>query len=151
MGRINSNRFYCTRSASSPSQSSLRDASSPKVGALGSPRKLHLFAKASPFGRGVTVGDGEGEPAEIIRSCRMPLRPLPVKKVAQKRPQAFLSNKSKILFPLKMPIAARRAFSIVLLKMLPCRGRRRFRPAAPQCAAADCTLPHARCGWVHRS
>ena len=24
-------------------------ASSPKVGALGSPRKLHLFAKASPF------------------------------------------------------------------------------------------------------
>ena len=38
--------------AGSPSQSSLRDASSPKVGALGSPRKLHLFAKASPFGRG---------------------------------------------------------------------------------------------------
>ena len=33
----------------SPSQSSLRDASSPKVGALGSPRKLYLFAKASPF------------------------------------------------------------------------------------------------------
>ena len=31
--------------------------------ALGSPRKVHLFAKASPFGRGVTVGDGEGEPA----------------------------------------------------------------------------------------
>ena len=151
MGRINSNRFYCTRSASSPSQSSLRDASSPKVGALGSPRKLHLFAKASPFGRGVTVGDGEGEPAEIIRSCRMPLRPLPVKKVAQKRPQAFLSNKSKILFPLKMPKAARRAFPIVLLRTLPCRGRRHFRPAAPQCAAADCTLPHARCGWVHRS
>ena len=49
--------------AGSPSQSSLRDASSPKVGALGSPRKVHLFAKASPFGRGVTVGDGEGEPA----------------------------------------------------------------------------------------
>ena len=151
MGRINSNRFYCTRSASSPSQSSLRDASSPKVGALGSPRKLHLFAKASPFGRGVTVGDGEGEPAEIIRSCRMPLRPLPVKKVAQKRPQAFLSNKSKILFPLKMPKAARRAFPIVLLKTPPCRGRRRFRPAAPQCAAAGCTLPHARCGWGRRS
>ena len=41
--------------ASSPSQSSLRDASSPKVGALGSPRKLHLFAKASPFGRGGTA------------------------------------------------------------------------------------------------
>ena len=41
-----------TRLASSPSQSSLRDASSPKVGALGSPRRLHLFAKASPFGRG---------------------------------------------------------------------------------------------------
>ena len=40
------------RAASSPSQSSLRDASSPKVGALGSPCKLHLFAKASPFGRG---------------------------------------------------------------------------------------------------
>ena len=56
-------------SAAQPSQSSLRDArfpflspavtSSPgrgksflKVGALGSPCKLHLFAKASPFGRG---------------------------------------------------------------------------------------------------
>ena len=37
------------RAAGSPSQSSLRDASSPKVGALGSPRRLHLFAKASPF------------------------------------------------------------------------------------------------------
>ena len=35
--------------ASSPSQSSLCDASSPKVGALGSPRKVHLFAKASPL------------------------------------------------------------------------------------------------------
>ena len=50
--------------AGSPSQSSLRDASSPKVGALGSPRKVHLFAKASPFGRGVTAGDGEGEDAD---------------------------------------------------------------------------------------
>ena len=39
----------CSWVASSPSQSSLRDASSPKVGALGSPRKVHLFAKASPF------------------------------------------------------------------------------------------------------
>ena len=39
-------------------------ASSPKVGALGSPRKVHLFAKASPFGRGVTAGDGEGEDAD---------------------------------------------------------------------------------------
>ena len=42
-------------------------ASSPKVGALGSPRRLPLFAKASPLGRGVTVGDGEGEDA-----ARMP-------------------------------------------------------------------------------
>ena len=50
--------------AGSPSQSSLRDASSPKVGALGSPHKVHLFAKASPFGRGVTAGDGEGEDAD---------------------------------------------------------------------------------------
>ena len=58
-------RGCCTRAASSPSQSKpVGFASSPKVGALGSPRKLHLFAKASPFGRGVTVGDGEGEPAK---------------------------------------------------------------------------------------
>jgi len=54
---------------SSPSQSSLRDASSPKVGALGSPHKLHLFAKASPFGRGVTAGDGEGEDADRVQRC----------------------------------------------------------------------------------
>ena len=58
-------RGCCTRAASSPSQSKpVGFASSPKVGALGSPHKLHLFAKASPFGRGVTAGDGEGEPAK---------------------------------------------------------------------------------------
>ena len=28
--------------------------------AFGSPRGLYLYAKASPFGRGVTAGDGEG-------------------------------------------------------------------------------------------
>ena len=28
-----------------------RDATSPKVGGLGSPCKLHLYAKGSPFGR----------------------------------------------------------------------------------------------------
>ena len=39
--------------------------SSPKGRALGSPRKVHLFAKASPFGRGGTVGDGEGEDATL--------------------------------------------------------------------------------------
>ena len=39
--------------ASSPSQSMpVGLDSSPKGRALGSPRKLHLFAKASPFGRG---------------------------------------------------------------------------------------------------
>ena len=32
-------------------QALLHKASSLKVGALGSPRKLHLFAKASPFDR----------------------------------------------------------------------------------------------------
>ena len=40
-------------------------ASSPKGRAFGSPHKLHLFAKVSPFGRGVTVGDGEGEDATL--------------------------------------------------------------------------------------
>ena len=32
-------------------------ASSPKVRALGSPRKVTGFARGSPFGRAVTVGD----------------------------------------------------------------------------------------------
>ena len=73
---------FCRCATSSPG----RGKSALKVGALGSPHKLHLFAKASPFGRGVTVGDGEGEPAEIIRSCRMPLRPLPVKKSCSETP-----------------------------------------------------------------
>ena len=58
--------------AGSPSQSSLRDASSPKVGALGSPHKVHLFAKASPFGRGVTAGDGEGEDAALAQQNLFP-------------------------------------------------------------------------------
>ena len=58
-------------------------ASSPKVGAFGSPRKVHLSAKASPFGRGVTVGDGEGEPAFRHDPTR--------EKGIQKSPQAFLN------------------------------------------------------------
>ena len=57
-------RFYLSGLALSGSHSF---ASSPKVGALGSPRKLHLFAKASPFGRGVTEGDGEGEDADLVQ------------------------------------------------------------------------------------
>ncbi len=40
-----------------------------KGGALGSPHKLYLFAKASPFGRGVTAGDGEGEDADRVQRC----------------------------------------------------------------------------------
>ena len=47
-------------------------ASSPKVGALGSPHKVHLFAKASPFGRGVTAGDGEGEDAALAQQNLSP-------------------------------------------------------------------------------
>ena len=53
-------------------------ASSPEGGAFGSPRKVHLSAKASPFGRGVTVGDGEGEPAfrhDPSRENGIPERP----------------------------------------------------------------------------
>ena len=65
-------KTYGIRAASSPSQSSLRDASSPKVGALGSPRKVHLFAKASPFGRGGTAGDGEGEDAALAQQNLSP-------------------------------------------------------------------------------
>ena len=60
--------------------------SSPKGRALGSPRELHLLAKASPFGRGVTAGDGEGEDADRRAAvsagkqrgkCRLPLRATP--------------------------------------------------------------------------
>ena len=47
-------------SASLPSQA-LR-ASSPKGRALGEEEKPHGISKASPFGRGVTEGDGEGKP-----------------------------------------------------------------------------------------
>ena len=37
-----------------------------KVGAFGSPCKVYLYAKASPFGRGGTEGDGEGEDAGLV-------------------------------------------------------------------------------------
>ena len=63
--------------AGSPSQSMpIGLDSSPKGRAFGSPRKFHLFAKASPFGRGVTEGDGEGEAAkkERRRHGKNPLR-----------------------------------------------------------------------------
>ena len=74
-------------SAAQPSQSSLRDArfpflspavtSSPgrgksflKAGALGSPRKVHLFAKASPFGRGGCERSEQTERARTVtRAC----------------------------------------------------------------------------------
>ena len=53
--------------AASPSQS-LRD-SSPKGRALGSPRKLHLFAKASPLGRGGCERSEQTERARLL-PCR---------------------------------------------------------------------------------
>jgi len=50
-----------------PSPSSLRDARFLKVGARGSPRKLYLFAKASPF-------DRLPRPGEVARSARRGIR-----------------------------------------------------------------------------
>ena len=56
-------------SASLPSQA-LR-ASSPKGRALGEEEKPYGISKASPFGRGVTEGDGEGKPvAKRLRTQR---------------------------------------------------------------------------------
>ena len=45
------------RLVSSPSPSLLRKSTSPKGRGLGSPRKVTGFARGSPFGRAVTVGD----------------------------------------------------------------------------------------------
>ena len=59
--------------AGSPSQSKpVGFASSPKVGALGSPRKLHLFAKASPFGRGGCERSEQTERARLLPLCDVP-------------------------------------------------------------------------------
>ena len=52
---------FCRCATSSPG----RGKSALKVGALGSPRKLHLFAKASPFGRG---GSEQSELTERART-----------------------------------------------------------------------------------
>ena len=41
-----------------------------KVGALGSPRKLHLFAKASPFGRGGCERSEQPERARMLSVLR---------------------------------------------------------------------------------
>ena len=43
-----------------------------KVGALGSPRRLHLFAKASPFGRGGCERSEQTERARLLPLCEMP-------------------------------------------------------------------------------
>ena len=43
-----------------------------KVGALGSPRKLHLFAKASPFGRGGCERSELTERARLLPLCDVP-------------------------------------------------------------------------------
>ena len=140
-------------SAASPSQSSLRDArfpflspavtSSPgrgksflKAGALGSPRKVHLFAKASPFGRGGCERSELGRSPQ--RGCfrrkpalQMPLSSttLPVK--MQCRTARRLSGIAliKIILPLNMARAKRKPFKIV-------------RPALPQALRLT-----ARRGW----
>ena len=146
-----------TPSAAQPSQSSLRDArfpflspavtSSPgrgksflKAGALGSPRKVHLFAKASPFGRGGCERSELGRSPQ--RGCfrrkpalQMPLSSttLPVK--MQCRTARRLSGIAliKIIFPLNMARAKRKPFKIV-------------RPALPQQRHIICAQrkPHVR-------
>ena len=52
-------------------------ASSPKVGALGSPRKLHLFTKSFPFKEGLSAQGGSGVTGNF---AAMP-RPLPLGEV----------------------------------------------------------------------
>ena len=144
-------------SAASPSQSSLRDArfpflspavtSSPgrgksflKAGALGSPRKVHLFVRASPFGRGGCERCELGRSPQ--RGCfrrkpalQMPLSSttLPVKmqcRTARRLPGIALI---KIILPLNMARAKRKPFKIV-------------RPALPQQRHIICvstSLPQA--------
>ena len=41
-------------------------ASSPKVGALGSPRKLHLFTKSFPFKEGLSAQGGSGVTGNFV-------------------------------------------------------------------------------------
>ena len=94
--------------AASPSQS-LRD-SSPKGRALGSPRKLHLFAKASPFGRGGCERSEQTERARLLPAAP----PLPQEagaanavflhdptreKANRENPQIFPIGKFKIILP----------------------------------------------------
>ena len=43
-----------------------------KVGSLGSPRKRHLFAKASPFGRGGCERSEQTERARLLPLCNVP-------------------------------------------------------------------------------
>ena len=40
--------------------------SSPKVGALGSPRKLHLFTKSFPFKEGLSAQGGSGVTGNFV-------------------------------------------------------------------------------------
>ena len=153
--------------AAQPSQSSLRDArfpflspavtSSPgrgksflKAGALGSPRKVHLFAKASPFGEvdANAVSRRRGLARSLQRGCfrrkpalQMPLSSttLPVKmqcRTVRRLPGIVLI---KIILPLNMARAKRKPFKIV-------------RPALPQALrltarrGSGCTPPWKRNG-----
>ena len=84
-------------------------ASSPKGTPLRYAENFPATAKSRPLGEGGLTRSGKTEGV----SQPFPFTPPSREKVAQKRPQAFLSNKSKILFPLKMPKAKRRAFKIV--------------------------------------
>ena len=49
-----------------------RGTSALKVGALGNPRKVHLFAKASPFGRGGCEQSEQTERASLLeQNCNI--------------------------------------------------------------------------------
>ena len=61
-----------------------------KVGALGSPRRLHLFAKASPFGRGGCERSEQTERARLLPLCEMPF-PSPLLQFVQLR-QLFVKK-----------------------------------------------------------
>ena len=61
-----------------------------KVGALGSPRGLHLFAKASPFGRGGCERSEQTERARLLPLCEMPF-PSPLLQFVQLR-QLFVKK-----------------------------------------------------------
>ena len=135
-------------------------ASSPEGGAFTEKGNLPVPPRSSPFGRAGASAPERVHPVKRGLVCcdlavgqqqpmQLPGTPPPVKKQIRRGRSPAGFAKSKIIFPLKMPRATRRAFQIVSLAVTvtssaASRRRRRHPPGTRRRKSRSCRRPTAR-------